>query len=78
MKDLRNNKGGSSSGPGENVYSKEEVDALIDNIGEIAQGTYTNTDRVTNDIIDGTVAKPSSPSVKLTAFDEATITSIKK
>ena len=46
MKDLRNNKGGSSSGPGENVYSKEEVDALIDNIGEIAQGTYTNTDKV--------------------------------
>ena len=26
MKDLRNNKGGSSSGPGENVYSKEEVE----------------------------------------------------
>ena len=29
MKDLRNNKGGSSSGPGENVYSKEEINDYI-------------------------------------------------
>ena len=46
MKDLRSKKGGSSSGPIGNVYSKEEVDTLLENIGDIAQGTYTNTDKV--------------------------------
>ena len=39
---------------------------------------YTIIDKVKNEIIEGTVANPSSPSVKFTALDVETITNIQK